>query len=89
MNMPVADDGTVHFSTTLFALIRESLDIRMGPGSPTILIIIVAMVQLITILVMQFCDVLYQVWTLDMWKLIRFNCLSSESGQRGQVDIKQ
>ncbi|CAK5119040.1 unnamed protein product [Meloidogyne enterolobii] len=25
MNMPVADDGTVHFTTTLFALIRESL----------------------------------------------------------------
>ncbi|ESO01955.1 hypothetical protein HELRODRAFT_155759 [Helobdella robusta] len=32
MNMPVADDGTVHFTTTLFALIRESLGIRMGPG---------------------------------------------------------
>lgn len=32
MNMPVATDKTVHFSTTLFALIRESLDIRMGPG---------------------------------------------------------
>ena len=32
MNMPVAEDGTVHFSTTLLALIRESLYIRMGPG---------------------------------------------------------
>ena len=32
MNMPVAQDGTVHFSTTLLALIRESLYIRMGPG---------------------------------------------------------
>ena len=32
MNMPVSADKTVHFSTTLFALIRESLDIRMGPG---------------------------------------------------------
>jgi hypothetical protein len=28
MNMPVADDGTVHFTTTLFALIRESLEIK-------------------------------------------------------------
>ncbi|XP_052789506.1 voltage-dependent calcium channel type A subunit alpha-1-like [Mya arenaria] len=28
MNMPVADDGTVHFTTTLFALIRESLGIK-------------------------------------------------------------
>ena len=34
MNMPVARDGTVHFSTTLLALVRESLDIKMGPGMP-------------------------------------------------------
>ncbi|ESO09535.1 hypothetical protein HELRODRAFT_73530, partial [Helobdella robusta] len=33
MNMPVADNGTVHFTTTFFALIRESLSIRMGPAS--------------------------------------------------------
>lgn len=32
MNMPVADDGSVHFTTTLFALIRESLSIKTGPG---------------------------------------------------------
>ncbi|ESN95222.1 hypothetical protein HELRODRAFT_128993, partial [Helobdella robusta] len=32
MNMPVDENGTVHFSTTLFALIRESLGIRMGPA---------------------------------------------------------
>lgn len=31
MNMPIADDGTVHFTTILFALIRESLRIKMGP----------------------------------------------------------
>ncbi|XP_078326092.1 voltage-dependent calcium channel type A subunit alpha-1-like isoform X21 [Crassostrea virginica] len=31
MNMPVANDNTVHFTTTLFALIRESLSIKMGP----------------------------------------------------------
>jgi len=31
--MPVARDGTVHFSTTLLALVRESLDIKMGPGT--------------------------------------------------------
>ena len=30
--MPVNADGTVHFSTTLLALVRESLYIRMGPG---------------------------------------------------------
>ena len=30
--MPVDENGTVHFTTTLFALIRESLSIRMGPG---------------------------------------------------------
>lgn len=36
MNMPVAEDGTVHFSTTLFALIRESLSIKMRPGTAKI-----------------------------------------------------
>ena len=30
MNMPVAEDLTVHFTTTLFALIRESLSIKIG-----------------------------------------------------------
>lgn len=29
MNMPVFEDGTVHFTTTLFALVRESLQIKM------------------------------------------------------------
>ena len=33
MNMPVDNNGTVHFSTTLFALVREALSIRMGPGN--------------------------------------------------------
>ncbi len=32
MNMPVDESGTVHFTTTLFALIRESLSIKMRPG---------------------------------------------------------
>ena len=30
MNMPVAPDGTVHFTSTLFSLIRESLGIKMS-----------------------------------------------------------
>ncbi|KAL5968871.1 Voltage-dependent calcium channel type A subunit alpha-1, partial [Taenia solium] len=33
MNMPLDDSGCVHFNTTLFALIRESLNIKMGPAS--------------------------------------------------------
>nr|CDS32307.2 voltage dependent calcium channel [Hymenolepis microstoma] len=33
MNMPVDDSGCVRFTTTLFALIRESLNIKMGPAS--------------------------------------------------------
>ena len=32
MNMPVDDDGNVHFTTTLFALIRESLEIKVKDG---------------------------------------------------------
>lgn len=33
MNMPVDDDGKVNFTTTLFALIRENLNIKMRPGT--------------------------------------------------------
>ncbi|VDM20050.1 unnamed protein product [Hydatigera taeniaeformis] len=33
MNLPLDDHGCVHFNTTLFALIRESLSIKMGPAS--------------------------------------------------------
>ena len=29
MNMPVDSDGKVHFTTTLFALVRESLNIKI------------------------------------------------------------
>jgi voltage-dependent calcium channel N type alpha-1B len=32
MNMPVDSKGTVHFTTTLFALIRESLNIKIRQG---------------------------------------------------------
>lgn len=32
MNMPVDVDGKVAFTTTLFALIRENLDIKMRMG---------------------------------------------------------
>jgi len=41
MNMPVARDGTVHFSTTLLALVRESLDIKMAAGIDTFAIIFI------------------------------------------------
>ncbi|KAL5108348.1 Voltage-dependent calcium channel type A subunit alpha-1 [Taenia crassiceps] len=33
MNMPLDDSGCVNFTTTLFALVRESLNIKMGPAS--------------------------------------------------------
>jgi voltage-dependent calcium channel N type alpha-1B len=33
MNMPVDDEGNVHFTTTLFALIRESLGIKVRQGN--------------------------------------------------------
>lgn len=32
MNMPLDEDGQVHFTTTLFALIRENLSIKMRPA---------------------------------------------------------
>ena len=34
MNMPVDLDGKVQFTSTLFALIRENLSIKMRPGVP-------------------------------------------------------
>lgn len=33
MNMPMDDDKRVGFTTTLFALIRENLDIKMRSGT--------------------------------------------------------
>jgi hypothetical protein len=33
MNMPIDDKRQVDFTTTLFALIRESLDIKMRSGN--------------------------------------------------------
>ena len=32
MNMPVDNEGKVHFTTTLFALIRENLSIKVRLG---------------------------------------------------------
>lgn len=34
MNMPVAEDMTVHFTSTLMALIRTALDIKIAKGKP-------------------------------------------------------
>lgn len=58
MNMPVGDDGTVHFTTTLFALIRESLGIRMGPGDyDDLIIIVVVFVDFVAdVVVVRSCD---------------------------------
>jgi hypothetical protein len=33
MNMPIDDKRQVHFTTTLFALIRESLGVKMRTGN--------------------------------------------------------
>lgn len=35
MNMPVAEDMTVHFTSTLMALIRTALDIKIAKGEPS------------------------------------------------------
>lgn len=32
MNMPIADDNSVHFTSTLMALIRTALEIKLGSG---------------------------------------------------------
>jgi voltage-dependent calcium channel N type alpha-1B len=36
MNMPMDADGKVNFTTTLFALIRENLSIKMRTGKKTV-----------------------------------------------------
>lgn len=33
MDLPVADDNTVHFNSTLMALIRTALDIKIAKGT--------------------------------------------------------
>ena len=33
MDLPVADDNTVHFNSTLMALIRTALDIKIAKGA--------------------------------------------------------
>lgn len=32
MNMPIAEDNTVHFTSTLMALIRTALEIKLASG---------------------------------------------------------
>lgn len=34
MDLPVAEDNTVHFNSTLMALIRTALDIKIAKGMP-------------------------------------------------------
>lgn len=34
MNMPVDEDMTVHFTSTLMSLIRTALDIKIARGQP-------------------------------------------------------
>jgi len=36
MNMPIADDNTVHFTSTLMALIRTALEIKLASGQRNI-----------------------------------------------------
>lgn len=43
MDLPVADDNTVHFNSTLMALIRTALDIKIAKGTVTNTVISSAM----------------------------------------------
>lgn len=36
MNMPVDEDMTVHFTSTLMSLIRTALDIKIARGRPLV-----------------------------------------------------
>ena len=38
MNMPIDEKRQVHFTTTLFALIRESLDVKKRTGIDLVLL---------------------------------------------------
>lgn len=40
MDLPVADDNTVHFNSTLMALIRTALDIKIAKGTALYVLII-------------------------------------------------
>ena len=38
MDLPVADDNSVHFNSTLMALIRTALDIKIAKGTCLLLV---------------------------------------------------
>ncbi len=40
MNMPIADDNSVHFTSTLVALIRTALEIKLASGQSGALFIV-------------------------------------------------
>lgn len=71
MNMPVDDLGCVHFNTTLFALIRESLSIKMGPAS------------VMDIKDAELRDTVREMWPLQAKKMLNLLIPSD----RGQWDI--
>lgn len=45
MDLPVADDNTVHFNSTLMALIRTALDIKIAKGKAGFPFLVVILLQ--------------------------------------------
>lgn len=45
MDLPVADDNTVHFNSTLMALIRTALDIKIAKGTEGLEFLLLPLIQ--------------------------------------------
>ncbi|EUB57745.1 Voltage-dependent L-type calcium channel subunit alpha-1D [Echinococcus granulosus] len=73
MNMPLDDSGCVHFNTTLFALIRESLSIKMGPAS------------VMDIKDAELRDTLREMWPLQAKKMLNLLVPSDEELTCGRM----
>uniref|UniRef100_A0A5K3ETV5 Voltage-gated calcium channel subunit alpha Cav2.2 n=2 Tax=Mesocestoides corti TaxID=53468 RepID=A0A5K3ETV5_MESCO len=73
MNMPVDESGRVHFTTTLFALIRESLSIKTGSAS------------VMDIKDAELRDTLREMWPLQAAKMLHLLVPSDEELTCGKL----
>lgn len=81
MNMPVDQDGKVQFTTTLFALIRENLSIKMRCGEWTLCIDIVYTVYVVVANLYDCQIVCYDAAVADEWIILI--CISAHSRRDG------
>ena len=91
MNMPIDDKRQVHFTTTLFALIRESLEIKMRAGQTSSFCMKMVLIFVFNYLAAEemdeadneLHDVLCKVWPNHVKKQIKLH----EGGTKSLIDL--